>query len=662
MKKQITIPILLSTLVAAGWLTYVLETTALSKTITGTNIPPKESSHELLEQAEEAHYKHDIVLEKELLSRTLASEPSQEDRAIAERRLATLTWRFYSNPIVARQHLLRAEAIGIKKAETLLERVRMETALGNFVEARLTAKRALQEAKDQTTEENAVMAFAEVIVTEILHERLDQQTRSTVKESELRKRRWLREALAGIIRITEKEPGLLTPSRLQLVLALLLDDGSRVLPAWRSYYHVSIDSHTNELLTRSKQTLERVLKNWQGVRASRSERQDLILALADSRLYQEAALVALAPRVSVKADVTQLPRVAEIIEYARFCRQIQDISNEYYRKTAIGQGDPEQYQNQLQTQAESFWPRLNWNGNPPTFNLELFVGEMNKRFGAEINFGTTAGYLDLHMGHHVIDEERTVTQYNHSAKVRFLSLDSIVSNGFQSWAWDGRAQHGGWASGNTIIQVRPAYIGRALRAWRILSDTVEKEKEEKEIRLASADDERKAQADPYAFLPGLSRRLFRNGCERLVTRLRAKGLEGNALHIAFLAEFEQAAIESAIFAHEGRHAIDKVMNLNLTGDELEFRAKLSQIAFSGEPCLNLGSIFDSNIGDNTPHGLANQRIMKGLVQWMTTHSQSINGLTLSKPLLPQFDLLTDDQIRAAFRSLDPFSPDYVNAQ
>jgi len=64
-----------------------------------------------------------------------------------------------------------------------------------------------------------------------------------------------------------------------------------------------------------------------------------------------------------------------------------------------------------------------------------------------------------------------------------------------------------------------------------------------------------------------------------------------------------------------------------------------------------GAIFDSNIGRHgDPHGMASERIMKGLVVWLTMHHAEIQGLDETRPLLPQFDILTDEQMREAFRS------------
>jgi hypothetical protein len=137
--------------------------------------------------------------------------------------------------------------------------------------------------------------------------------------------------------------------------------------------------------------------------------------------------------------------------------------------------------------------------------------------------------------------------------------------------------------------------------------------------------------------------------------LRARGLAGAGLRRAFVAAYDQAAVRSDIFAHEGRHAIDHRLHLVLTAAELEYRAKLSEIAFAPVPRMALAAIFQPSAGDPTPHGQANTRALRGLDAWMRAHVHEIRGIDPSRPLLPQAPLLSDDQIRAAFRSLDPFA-------
>ena len=153
-------------------------------------------------------------------------------------------------------------------------------------------------------------------------------------------------------------------------------------------------------------------------------------------------------------------------------------------------------------------------------------------------------------------------------------------------------------------------------------------------------------------------RLQHQGQTRLLERLRSRGLEGETLRLAFLAAYDHAVQESSIFAHEGRHAVDKrEAGLFASARNPEFTAKLSEVAFAPEPRLALGAIISANIGDSTPHGKANLAVMKGLVKWMSRHAQAIVGLDFERPLLPQLDRLADEQLRAAFRSMDPLAGD-----
>jgi hypothetical protein len=181
----------------------------------------------------------------------------------------------------------------------------------------------------------------------------------------------------------------------------------------------------------------------------------------------------------------------------------------------------------------------------------------------------------------------------------------------------------------------------------------ERKKHEDEQARESALDEERAAREPAGYLPGLAMRLRHQGLERLQERLREAGLEGENLQLAFLAALERATLESSIFAHEGRHVLQQQRARNAGSGE--FFAKLSEVAFAPEPRLALGAIFSANIGDRTPHGRANQKIMKGLVSWMKMHAGEVPKLDPERPLLPQFDRLTDDQIRAAFRSMDPMA-------
>jgi hypothetical protein len=93
--------------------------------------------------------------------------------------------------------------------------------------------------------------------------------------------------------------------------------------------------------------------------------------------------------------------------------------------------------------------------------------------------------------------------------------------------------------------------------------------------------------------------------------------------------------------------------------QLEFRAKLSEVAFAPDPKLALagGSILgDRSVTARNAHSVANLRIRKVLLNWMEAHSSEIRGLDRSRPLLAQLDLMSNEQIVRACREADSMAP------
>jgi hypothetical protein len=156
--------------------------------------------------------------------------------------------------------------------------------------------------------------------------------------------------------------------------------------------------------------------------------------------------------------------------------------------------------------------------------------------------------------------------------------------------------------------------------------------------------------------------------EALLDSLRRAGLSGDPLRERFVRQLSDETQEYSIFQHEGRHAIDQgisnghcgliclVKGMLTPSAKLEFTAKLAQVEFGPRPELGLGGIIAPSIGDQTPHGMADAQVLRGVLDWMSAHESEIAHLDRAEPLLPQLPLLTGDQLRAAFRSLDPLAP------
>ena len=292
----------------------------------------------------------------------------------------------------------------------------------------------------------------------------------------------------------------------------------------------------------------------------------------------------------------------------------------------------------------------------PKFSKEIFEKELKKRFKAILNLMSANGYFGLHMGHIVLDDRKVITQYNESADFRFISLDHMVSNGYSGWFWDGLAETGGWANDDeSFLQIRSAYTSGPIRAWQQLTDSLAVSNIEKRIEELKFSDDSLAIDNPYNFLPGLSARIDYIQTKELLDSLIDAGVETSELRLTFINLFEKIQQGASIYAHEGRHAIDKKNRYSKKSNDLEYTAKLSEVYFSVKPLLSFNAIMSRNIGDNSSHGQANLKVVKGLVEWMEKNKENLSKIDAKRPMLPQIDKLTNAQLKEAIRSLDPLA-------
>lgn len=522
------------------------------------------------------------------------TDPSRRDKAAI--RLANIEWRAFHDADAARRALALVRPDGDAAADALLERARLEAQLvRDLPAARKAADAAIAKAAERSQRSRATAVRAGIDVEAAVRDRL------AGKEVDVQSLRAAAEALKSVI---EQDGPTLPVSRLLLDAALLTGDTATAMQAWRWYYG-----------------------------NAPAAVPDLGKALADAKLFTEAVLAG----------------NQEVVAYERALRTIHDIAEEHYRTVAIGERDDKAFQKALDVVGRSLWT-----GNS-TYSQKALAAELDRRYGAIINLGKTAGVLDLHYGHRIIDEQREVSQYGKRGTLRFIAMDGIVSNGYSSWRSDGGSGDGGWSDNGVIYQVRPMYADGPVRVWLRTADPELRAKRDKEIADETKRDSERAAAQPIRYFPGLAMRLDRQYADGVLAELKAQGLEGDALRDAFLARVNKDVFDSSIWAHEGRHAIDMKDGIK-SSPELEFRAKLSEVALGPAPRKALtGGIISGDIGTDTPHGKANKRIAEGLVAWMKGHAGEIPRLDASAPLLPQLDKLTDEQLKAAFRSMDPLA-------
>ena len=564
-----------------------------------------------------------------------ARDTSVARRAAAERMLGVISWRFYKDDSRARLHFGSSLATGYDTAATLVEMARLATSEGRYRQSFMLANSALRASTDDIVHRAAILQMGRAVSEAALAARLDRARGLDRPDSA--------SVATAVIRLRElvrHVPGRIDESSLLLLTALSASDGADAAIGVDSYYLVDAGGRQmRSQLPAALSELRSALSAWRGDSTPRADRVRLADAFGRARLYDAAALVA--------------PLGSQLLEYGRFCRHMQQTADEYYRRALVSGAKPDELTRAYIHAERDLWPRLNWSGSPPPFYPAGADAELGRRFGAVFQLGITGGYYDMHMGHVVGQENRIVSQYGHSARVTSLAIDGVVTNGLQSWAWDDAGGHGGWQRRDTIVQVRPMFVEHALSLF-VSGDTVRRAHERASIASDSILDLRIARSDSIGYLPGVAGRLRRDGRDALLDSLRSAGVPDSLLGREFVRIASQLIRESSIVAHEGRHAIDDGLG-PFTPEEREFRAKLSEIAFAARPKIVMSSIMHPNIGDATPHGRANARVMYGLIRWMRAHAAEIRGFDHSEPVLTQLPLLTDDQFRRAFRSMDPLA-------
>ena len=546
-------------------------------------------------------------------------DPKRRDQAIL--RAARLDWYVFHEAAAARS-LLGGLAKGPEASAALSELSRLETELArDFEAARKAARDAGTAAKKASDRDEALTRLGAATVEEARSRRLAGRCPAD--------RPGLKDAIASLSKAIEEGGPTLERSRLLLDASLLSGDEKSARKAWGSY-----DSELPSL-----------------VPADVHDRRATGLALAKAKLFDEVELVLRNPcsAIAAKGDAP----VLDARQYAEFTRRIHAVADEHFRQVAAGIDDARQFHQALGAEGVALWKVLSPRPKDSAFSLESLQRELDERFGAVFTVGNTEGVSDILYGHRVADETREVVQHGRKASLRFIQLDGMVSGGYATWVTHGRQGTGGWVGDGVVYQVRPMYVGGPLRLWRQLTDPETKTRAQEEIQAESMRDRERVKGDEVAALRGLELRLADQYAESVRQRLQKEALSGDALRNAFLRTVRRDSDAASIWAHEGRHAIDKAMGVH-DDEELEFRAKLSEVQFAPGPRGSLGSIL-SPVGGASAHGKANERVLKGIVAWMNAHSSEISGFEPEVPRLAQLDRLTDDQLRAACRSLDPLA-------
>ena len=569
-------------------------------------------------------YRNNQVAEAERMLGEIAADPaaSELDRAAARRRLARIDWMARGETDAATRAL----------AETPSGEGRcivMTGALSVFREAG-NGGGIIEQAESVGPECRASDLETLRIERARIHMALAAAASGEARAQHLAQ---AAEELNAIDAVAATTPEVARP---RFSLALAQRDARAAFAGWRTYYWLT-DADAPQALGTYAGRVEQIFANGLRPDAADNDVITLIGMLARAGFADDARLLAEQTGIANRAgDNGEWRRVAA---YFVLNSAVRDATLRANREIING-GRAGWYEREIIAASTRAMEAVGLSGDPRAALAEAF--------GLFGTIGETSGYASMHGGHLVQDEHLQVEQYGRSGEVRFIVIDNMLANGYESWLWDGSGQAGGWSSdGNMIVQVRSAYTSGPVRALRRTRPGDARDRFATELQQRGAEELASLGRDGVAELPATSIRLEQQVYDAIAARAGADD-------DAFIAEVWRATNQYSITSHEGRHALDNAHQRGLSTTQLEFRAKLSQVIFADYPRLGLASVAGQDLND-TPHGRGNQRVLEGYRRWMREHRAEITGFDANQPTLSQLDKLTDEQIVAAARSMDPWA-------
>ncbi len=562
-------------------------------------------------------YRNNRVAEAETALQSVAADPAAaaQDRAAAQRELGRIDWLIRAETDGA-DAALAAALDGEQRCEALILLLRVRREAG-APQAALDQAGADRGACHESSADLLRLALARAHLAQAALAPADARAHLDAAAAEL----------SAIDPAARRAPDV---GRAHLTLALMQHDADAAFTAWRDYFWLDRED-APQALSAYAGRVQALFAAGLAPGANDAARAGLVDLLIRAGFADDARALAGAMR-----DDDLVWRGARA--YFTFHAAVRDATLRANREMAQG-ARASWYEAAIRASMAALMQAARLEGDPQT--------AMREAYGLYGTLGETSGYPSLHGGHVARDEVLAVAQYGRAGELRFVVLDNMLANGFESWLWDGWAQAGGWASDDgVIVQVRSAYTGGPLQALRRARPGGARERFIADIARAETGERAALGRDGVAVLDATSDRLELQAIDQIWARA-----EGDPAR--FLEAHWDAVVTYSIVLHEGRHALDKAAG-RFTSPQLEYRAKLSQIALSDAPRLGLANIAAGPLGD-TPHGKANRRILEGYRAWMRRHRAEIAAFDAGHPTLTQLHLLSDAQIRAIAASLDPWA-------
>ena len=528
---------------------------------------------------------------------------------------ADVAWRIRGDTAAALRYLDRAVSLARFNSQVLLEYARLEAARHRYRAAARRASEAAISSADPERRGNVLRALVQLSV-DAAFAAAPGQAADSIDRVQLTA---ARDSLSARV---HRFHGRTSDARALIDAGALLGDTAAVRDGLRSYFGLGGPDIAGQLDSIVGAPLEQ--------------------ALVSGRLYESAALL-----LRTRPGESPAHALRDVPAYAEFLRAFRESIETTYRASIAGRARPGDVTRRLNTLGRQLWARLQWQGEPPAYYPAALYRELGLRFGAVISREQSRGVDELHLSHRLAKYS-----VNAGTAATVVVLDGTVTAGIDDWILDGAGGRAAWVLRDTIYQRRTAFTETPFRAFLALTDPQTIPAEVFRITRDSLADLLRGRRDSIGFLPGVAARIFRDGARTILDSLeRVPDMTDSDRAAAFTSSVYAALTQASIVRHETRHVADARAGRADSDAEAEFRAKIDEVSLAPYPRLALTAILSPNVGDASAHGQANRRIMRGLVHWIRAHGAEVAGYDPAAPALLALPMLTDAQLREAFRSM-----------
>lgn len=593
---------------------------------------PPSSTEALLQQAAAAYSRFDVGAAERLYEDVLVARAvTSTQAATARRELARIAWIVDGRGGRARA-LLRPDL-----------RPEPEACPSIYLYARIATADDVRWPRQL----DELRAYCQEIEPGISLEQVRHLMVSALRQAGVQRSRSLALALKRLDQLPIGARTSASGNRLRLAIGLHQGAAQTALEGWTAYFWLEPGESLPQGLRGDFKNPRRIFEAGLVAHAAGDDRDRLLILLLRAGFAEEVEALRLARGAGVGPETALL-----IDAYLELRRGILRETLQHDRRYArSGPGDETGYERRLGDLLENAARKM----APEVSDVPAVLRREFNLLGTAP--GRTNGVPGVHLGHVVVDEQQLIVQGSRRGAIRFVALDNMIHNSFSAWLMDGRSAPGGWAAdGKTIIQVRPVYLQSIDSYARLASGGLARREAEIEAARLTAADRHTAQANPVSFLPGVRARLRLQGIDQLAAKVRASSPTPSNFDQAFRKAYWDALVASSITAHEGRHVLDQASyggKCALSNEELEFRAKLSEIRYAPIPRLAISSIYSPLLGGESGHGIANLRLMTSFANWMESRRTEVVGYRIDHSPLEQLDLLSDEQLVEIASFLEP---------